>query len=57
MTVKNLNVMRTVLLVLMFALLAVSAILYVLKGRFDFSSIGAAAGCLFFYLITKTKET
>lgn len=48
--------MRTILLILIFALLVVTAILYVLKGQFDFSIVGAAAGCLLIYLVTKRKE-
>jgi hypothetical protein len=55
MDAKNLNAMRTILLVMVFVLLAMTAILYFTNHQLNISTVVVAMGCLLVYLVTKKK--
>lgn len=52
---KSLNLVRMVLLVFIILLVGLTAYLYFQSGKFNFSSIVVALGCLLILLITGRK--
>ena len=57
MDAKNLNVIRTFLLVMVFILLAMSAVLFFTNHQFNISTFVVAISCLVIYLVTGSKKT
>ena len=57
MDTKTLNLMRTVLLVTVILLLALTVFAYFRRGEFDFFTIVVAMICLFLYVVTKKKTS
>lgn len=57
MNPQNLNAIRTGLLVMVVLLLLMTAYLYFQTGKFNFSSVFVAMGCLLIFLVTKKKDT
>lgn len=53
MNAKNLNVIRTILLVMVFVLLVMTAVLYFTNHQFNISTVVVATSCLLVYLVTK----
>ncbi|MGI8468644.1 MAG: DUF3852 family protein [Pyrinomonadaceae bacterium] len=53
MNAKNLNVIRTILPVMVFVLLAMTAFLYFTNHQFNISTVVVAMACLLVYLVTK----
>lgn len=56
MTNRTTNVMRMFLLVLVVLLLGLTAFLYFRTGKFNFSSVVGALGCLVIFLVTKPRQ-
>lgn len=57
MTPQNLNAMRMILFAVIVLLLLITVYSYFQTGKFNFSSVFIALGCLLIFLVTKKKIT